>query len=376
MKLALVHEDLSRVGGAENVTLWMARALAERGHEVALVSTAFPKANDLPAIPIPSPGSSRRSASARAVARKLADLLEGFEVVNPNNFPASLWVHLACRELIRRPATVLTYQEPPRHLYEREMDSRYLASPLNRSRGPLTVWFDRLALSGLRRLEREAVRAAGRVVTNSEYTREKIREIYGVDAVVCPYGPPLPEAMDGDPEPGVLFTVCRLSRMKNVETLLEAFRLLIRRYPAARLRIAGRGDEEEELKRRAADLGDRVEFLGEVAPEALHRHYLQAQVVVYLPLEEPLGLVPIEAGHFGRPVVASDHGGPSFTVVDGETGLLVDPLDPEAVARRLEELLEDPERARAMGERARERMRRHYSLEGCVERFEKLLGGA
>jgi glycosyltransferase involved in cell wall biosynthesis len=89
-------------------------------------------------------------------------------------------------------------------------------------------------------------------------------------------------------------------------------------------------------------------------------------------LPEPFGLVVIEAMASGKPVVATAPGGPSETVVDGETGYLVEPSDPQAAASAVEKLLVDPVKRAQMGAAARKRAREVFALLRYVRAFEDL----
>ena len=89
-------------------------------------------------------------------------------------------------------------------------------------------------------------------------------------------------------------------------------------------------------------------------------------------LPEPFGLVVIEAMASGKPVVATAPGGPSETVVDGETGFLVPPSDASAIVRALEVLLADPQKRISMGDAGRRRAREVFSLPRYVTEFEEL----
>jgi len=89
-------------------------------------------------------------------------------------------------------------------------------------------------------------------------------------------------------------------------------------------------------------------------------------------LPEPFGLVVIEAMASGKPVVATAPGGPSETVVNGETGFLVPPSDASAIARALEVLLADPQKRISMGDAGRRRAREMFSLPRYVTEFEEL----
>lgn len=89
-------------------------------------------------------------------------------------------------------------------------------------------------------------------------------------------------------------------------------------------------------------------------------------------LPEPFGLVVLEAMASARPVVATSPGGPSETVVKGETGYLVEPSDPQKMAEAVADLLADPEKRARMGEAGRKRAQEVFDLPRYVKQFEEL----
>ena len=158
---------------------------------------------------------------------------------------------------------------------------------------------------------------------------------------------------------------------KGIEHLVDAMAFLDgERF---RLKIVGGGDLTERLKERARRTGDaRIEFTGKLSSEALARAYAEADVFV-LPAvvdskgdTEGLGVVLIEAAEMGLPLVASDVGGIPDVVVDGESGLLVPPADPRALARALGRLADEPVLAARLVEGARARTRRFFSWEVVI----------
>ncbi len=144
----------------------------------------------------------------------------------------------------------------------------------------------------------------------------------------------------------------RLTPLKNLPGLIEAFALLARNDPHAELRVAG-GDggtgHAAECGRLAADLGvsGRVAFLGPVDAARMKAEFSQASCLALCSFQENAPLVVSEAMAAGVPVVASRVGGIPSMVEDGQTGRLVDPRDHGQIARALAEAL-DPEQWRGM----------------------------
>jgi len=219
-----------------------------------------------------------------------------------------------------------------------------------------------------------------RLVAISESTRAMIAPYAGGRAIeVIPYGVPLPEAPPAAPHeradpPRILF-VGRLVARKGVDRLLDALARIADR--AWRLEVVGFGPERDPLELHAERLGlsDRVEFLGRVSSADLVAAYRRASCFV-LPATlderadtEGLGVVLLEAMSYGVPVVATRRGGIVDIVEDGRTGVLVED-DPAALAHGIGSVLDDAERARALGEAGRARVRDRFGWDSIVDRLE------
>ena len=155
--------------------------------------------------------------------------------------------------------------------------------------------------------------------------------------------------------------------IKRVETLLQALHLLAPRIPRLTLLLVGGGGEEERLRRLVAEmgLGTRVIFTGFL--ENPVRIYPALDLYVATSLKEGLPLSLVEAMGAGLAVVATDVPGHRDVVAHGETGLLVPPEDPVALAEAISSLLADPERRRRMGEAGRHRALKEFSIQAMVE---------
>lgn len=154
-------------------------------------------------------------------------------------------------------------------------------------------------------------------------------------------------------EPFVLFAG-RLESYKGVHVLLEALRYL---PSTTQVKIVGVGPDEDRLKSMIGK-DRRVEFLGFIPGNELWKLMGQAAVVVVPSIwNEPYGLVALEAMCQGTPIIVSKSGGLPEIIGDSQAGIAVSPSDPRALARAIEQILDNPERAKTMGKAAYERAR-------------------
>lgn len=176
-----------------------------------------------------------------------------------------------------------------------------------------------------------------------------------------------------DPEEPLVVYIGRMLPRKDVRNVVRALALLVGRtdLPVRLLLVGGEtGDPDPVatpeigvLQDLAAELGiaDRVLFTGRRQPDELRFYYGAGDVAVTTPWYEPFGLTPLEGMACGRPVVGSAVGGLTFTITNGETGYLVPPRDPDALAERLETILTHPDLRDRMGRAARARVEREFT---------------
>jgi len=206
-------------------------------------------------------------------------------------------------------------------------------------------------------MDTSALSECRRIFTISRNVAERLARFNGLAGEAL-YPPPQHLGRYRTDEYGdYLFYAGRLDRLKRLELALDA---LARAKAGIRLKIAGSGPQEGELRRQIERLGltDRVELLGFVPPEDLIALYADCRAAYYAPLNEDYGYVTVEAFLSRKPVLTtSDAGGPLEFVSDGETGLVSAP-DPAAVADAMDRLWSAPEaRLREMGEAGHARVR-------------------
>ena len=171
-----------------------------------------------------------------------------------------------------------------------------------------------------------------------------------------------------------LVTVARLQRHKGMDTVIAALPAILARAPDVRYAVAGAGPDRERLEKLTHKLGlaDRVRFLGGVTDQDLPALYNLASVYVGASRRserlgvEGFGISLVEASACGLPVVAGNSGGVPDAVQDGETGFLVPPEDPAALADAICRLLGDATLATRLGGNGRRAVETHFNWDRVV----------
>ncbi|HZK67548.1 MAG TPA: glycosyltransferase family 4 protein, partial [Chloroflexota bacterium] len=244
-----------------------------------------------------------------------------------------LWFNLAL-PLLRRYPLVVTVHDVVHHVGDRES-----------ARTP--SWLIRLGYRSADRLVVHNRKLIPTVSREAGFPEDRIHVIPHISFA----GPPDREA-EASWEPAILF-FGRIWPYKGLEYLIQAEPSITERVPGATIIIAGRGEDVgryREMMRHP----ERFELYNRFIPEAERAALLRRAAVVALPYVEASqsGVVPL-AYAFSRPVVATRVGGLPETVDDGETGCLVPPRNPGALADAIVRLLRDPESARRMGARGK-----------------------
>ena len=278
---------------------------------------------------------------------------------------AGLWI----RMLHRIPLVVTLHSlEPLRPWKADQLGSGYL----------LSSW-----------IEKTVVETADRVIAVSNKMREDILAHFQADPgrVVVIHNGIDPqrfrrtEARDhlqrlGVTTPYVLF-VGRITDQKGIFDLIEAAKRLPAGVQVVLCASAPDTPEIEERLRRAVATMPNVRWINEmVKHEVVVQLYSHAAVFCCPSVYEPFGIINLEAMACETPVVASAVGGILEVVVDGETGLLVPPANPEALAAALTRLLKDPDTRRRMGQAGRRRVEAQFSWASIAERTERVYADA
>lgn len=234
--------------------------------------------------------------------------------------------------------------------------------------------------------DREVLRRASLRIANSALTaRRAAASNPGIGEIaVCPLALPgstaagvSTTARDSRPTVLVVGRISRSERYKGHEPLIAAWPAIEAAVPGARLVIAGGGDDLERLRALAAKTSPAgIELTGFLSRAALEGRYAAASVFALPSRGEGFGVVYLEAMAAGLPCVGSVHDAASEVIVNGETGVLVDPDNREQLASSISALLADSNRAREMGDAGRTRLMHTFSYEQFRERLISLLRSA
>jgi glycosyltransferase involved in cell wall biosynthesis len=225
-----------------------------------------------------------------------------------------------------------------------------------------------------------ALKLADLVVCPSDYSRANVSAAYGIPlSKTRPLHGGVPSsflARNARRERKGTSTLLFCGRLngrrpfKTLHILLTAMPRILRRH-SVELRIIGTGPRLEEYAALARTLGieEQVHFLGFVDPSQMALQYTTADLFTLPSRMENFPLVLLEAMASGLAVVATDVGGVPELVVHGETGLLVPPNDPDALADAINDLLDDPEEMERMGARGRQLVSDQYTWDRVAERI-------
>ncbi len=344
----------------------------------------------------------------QVVAHRLATGMPAFEVRavalgggEPAGFDAALGGGLDVRRVARPPGgavpanallNAIALAEARRFRPDVTLSVHIVTSPaaalVRRARGtPTMQYFYAKEIPDKARLAAFAAAHADAIVSISSYTSGLLREV-GVPAgriTLLTPGVDIPAEVAPLPaERPTIVTVARMSdRYKGHDVLLAALAIVRRRVPDVQWVVIGDGPLRPELEAlaRAEGVAGAVRFLGSVG-DVERDTWLRRAVLMAMPSRLPgegragegFGIVYLEAAAYGKPVVAGNCAGALDAVLDGVTGLLVDPADPAAVAEAITTLMLDRGLAARLGRAGAERARTMSWPDAARRVQERLLG--
>ncbi len=355
MKIGFLIGNMSHAGGTERVLQQIANGLAERGHQVVVISVW---GKDELVFPL----------DGRITFRRLGD-----------DYPSTVVQHLRTVSRLRKAVR----EEALPVLVDVDLILTLYSLPATAG----LAGVKRIAWEHFNfyyhfpknnRLRRVAMRLAARfshvVLVLTQEDRAYYEENLNIRGRLCQIYNPNPfedAAREGGGERLVL-AAGRLTRAKGFDLLLESWAEVEAEFPDWTLRIVGEGEERQALEAQRETLGlRRVELPGQAAD--MGALYRQAGIFALSSRDEGFGMVLIEAMAYGRPVVSfACKAGPRDIVTDGENGLLFPVGDCAGFAQGLRRLMGSEQLRQELGERARLSVDR-FSLRTVLDQWETLL---
>lgn len=181
-------------------------------------------------------------------------------------------------------------------------------------------------------------------------------------------------------EQKLILTIGRLVERKGHDIVIKALLQILPVVPNVKYIIVGTGEMEQQLRKLARNLQveDHVIFAGYVPDEELPQYYCAADLLVMVARQTPgsvegFGIVYLEANACEKPVIAGNVGGAVDAVMDGVTGITVDPENVEAVAAAIIKLLTNPHYAKKLGRQGRQRVENELNWQVTSDNFQKVL---
>lgn len=363
------------VGGAQENTLLSVRGQMEGGHKVVLLTgpTVGPEGRLLKTIEVPGLNVVEEPSLVRAISPG-SDLLayrrlkryfteNRFDVVHTHSSKAGI-IGRASAWAVSCPLVVHTVHGQAFHPYEKP-------------------WRNRLYIQG----ERFAARRCHHIFTVSQAMieqcvaagiapRDKYSVVYSgmeMEAFLKAQPDPVLRNRLGIPEGvPVVGKIARLFELKGHEFLFQAAPAIVDQFPDVRFLLVGDGILREEFEKRIQDMGLTANFVfaGLIPPAEVPRYTALMDVLVHLSLREGLPRTVVQALASGKPAIGFELDGTPEVILDDQTGFLCPPENAERVAQATIELLRNPHKAKAMGQKGREMVAKRFDWHQMVEQLE------
>lgn len=404
IRITIFHCSFVYSGGGERIVLEEAIGLKRRGYDVKVYAPTVDRKKCYPEFlkelgvkPIlPSFFDKLPYRNAiRMVATSLLAPFLAFFFRNTNVFVGAnqpgAWLAFCMAKVLRKPYIVYLNQ-PNRIVYPRPVDVEFGWYTTEKDYHVLYKLFG-FAKPVLAVLDRCSISNADRILVNGKYIGDIIQNVYSVRTIDAPAGSNYQPIKNlnltakgiykGKVKAGntfikkpYLLITNRHDPQKRFDYVVRALELVIKKHKNAKLVIPGPFTEHtKKLKSLAKELNieNKVYFTGQVSESDLQKLYKNATVYCYPSPQEDFGLGPLEAGGWGVPTVAWNHGGPTVTVENGITGFLVCPYKVKDYAKKILILLENRELRIRMGKKAWERTKNNFSWQKHLDILEKTI---
>jgi glycosyltransferase involved in cell wall biosynthesis len=284
--------------------------------------------------------------------------LEDYDLINTHQTPSE-WLR-------NRNSPVLWYCHSPNReafdLFEWRM----------KRRNPLQKIVFQAAIKFFKYYEFQAVPNIEYIFTNSMNSQSRIKKYLNRESEILHPGVEYEKFTSRNFEP-FFFYPSRITPEKELEYAIEAFNRFSKKVEGYRLILAGSLSDRPEhmayFKKIQSMCGDNISIATNLTNEELIDYYSRCYAVLYTPVNEDFGIVPLESMASQKPCIARKEGGPKETIDDGVDGFLIS--SPQEMADRMEQLSKDPELNVLMGKSGREKVMKKFTWDLFLKRFEQ-----
>ncbi len=374
-KIAIITQDLSFCGGAENLVIWMTEELIAQGHSVKIFTTNA-TAEQIKHLPIEIVYIGLRTLKWRSSINFLTKALKEYDIINSHNFPANLFCSWVKNRLSKKafgvPKFVWFCHEPKEDFYGKSIEQCKILFKTRWRKHKLKYFQQNVNI----RLDRKSVCNHDYVFCNSKRTRDFVEHVYGRSDAEVLY-PALPvshfnKRSEFNSKDKYILIVSRLFPVKNIDTAIKSFASVIKTTSIElKLQIAGSGPSKNDLIELSKELGvsDRISFLGFVSDDEIQRLYRDAFAVLNIPKEEPFGLSTLEAMSKSVPVIISRDAGSSEIIIDHVDGLKVCSDKVEEISESIKLLSENEKKYYSISMNAYDKAKKLFSIDLFVSKM-------
>ncbi len=218
-------------------------------------------------------------------------------------------------------------------------------------------------------LEKQAWKKFDKVITNSQLTKRRVmqKKLASEDKIKIVNPGSDIESNKSESYQNYFFYPSRFRRYKRQDLAIKAFQKAD--LDNFKLILAGGGQEREYIEELQEMSDENTEIKTDVPSEEWSKLYANSYTVLFCAENEDWGIIPVEAASYSKPVISVDEGGPQESIKEGETGYLVEP-QPEKLAEKMEQLAKQPEKAKKIGQNAKEHSKK-YSWKKFTEKIDQ-----
>lgn len=332
MKIAIFIPHIGGVGGGQKVIAKLAFYLKSRGHIVEFFTPFYYK-----------------NSSYREFHKIKINLLKpSFKIFMPflflfkkvnyfdffifDDFPSYF-------ASIRNKPNIMICYTPKREFYDLKEYFYKNAS----FKGKISLFLKNLLL---KKIDFICARKADIIAPISKTVEERVEKYYKrKDSKIIYFGVDFNKYKKGKYKDYVI-CVSRIMKVKRIGMVIQSMNFV--KNKKIKLYVIGTGPDEEKIRNLSKNFSN-VEFLGGISENKLKRLYSNCLAVVYIPIDEDWGLVPIEAAASGKPTIGVNEGGLRETIINDKTGFLINNVTPQKIAKKIDYLSDNKKIAKKMG---------------------------